>query len=102
VGKANGSRECVPDGVPTIQQRRSIEKMVGTARRAPCPPYALAAAHRSTFSLAEETRNPFHRFRVGRVAVLNQVGKLFQFCVGQIFVGGLWTSQPFGEFFKHT
>jgi hypothetical protein len=31
VGKANAARECAPDGVPTIQQRRSIQKMVGTA-----------------------------------------------------------------------
>jgi hypothetical protein len=35
VGKANGSRECAPDGVPT----RDVA-MVGTARSARlCPPY---------------------------------------------------------------
>jgi predicted secreted protein len=36
VGKANGSRECAPDGVPTIQDNeRAI--MVGTAQSAPLP-----------------------------------------------------------------
>jgi hypothetical protein len=37
VGKANAARECAPDGVPTIQQRHSIQKMVGTAPSAPLP-----------------------------------------------------------------
>jgi hypothetical protein len=41
VGKANGPRECAPDGVPTIQREDVRKKMVGTAPRAPLPTLRL-------------------------------------------------------------
>jgi hypothetical protein len=44
VGKANGARECAPDGVPTIQSRIGI-KMVGTAQGRLCPPYGFCAQY---------------------------------------------------------
>jgi hypothetical protein len=31
VGKAGVSRECAPDGVPTIPHEDAVSKMVGTA-----------------------------------------------------------------------
>jgi hypothetical protein len=42
VGKANAARECAVDGVPTIQQRHSIQKDGGHgAKRAFAHPTAM-------------------------------------------------------------
>jgi hypothetical protein len=48
VGKANGSRECAPDGVPTktFQHKRLFVLSVGTAQRA-----YEAEAHREAMCL---------------------------------------------------
>jgi hypothetical protein len=41
VGKANGSRECAPDGAPTIQREDVRSKNGGHGARAPLPTLRL-------------------------------------------------------------
>src|SRR5258708_14957422 len=42
VGKANGSRECAPDGVPTIFSSTPLSLYGGHGARAPLPTLRLA------------------------------------------------------------
>jgi hypothetical protein len=66
VGKANEARECAPDGVPTIQQRRSIQKMAGTAPSPPLPTLRFLKNKKEWIAMTNITRRTF----AGALAVL--------------------------------
>jgi ketosteroid isomerase-like protein len=76
VGKASGSRECAPGGVPTIMPRL---KMVGTAQARLCPPLRRKRIEMS-HNKSELIRALFAAYRAGdRASVQNSFTEDFRF-----------------------